>query len=86
MNKAEFISELQSRINYTQEQCVIINDVLEDHYVFRKKNKPKIIADLTDKLSISEEQADYVYEQAMEVIHSQIKKAKRHPFGSSSKQ
>lgn len=85
MNKTDFINELQSRISYTQEQCIIINDVLEDHYVFRKKNKSKIIADLTDKLSISEEQAEYVYEQAMEIIHSEIKKAKRHPFGASSK-
>lgn len=85
MNKTDFINELQSRINYTQEQCIIVNDVLEAHYVFRKKNKAKITEDLKEKLSISEEQAEYVYEQAMEIIHSQIKKVKRHPFGDSSK-
>ena len=81
MNKSEFIKELGSKTNYTEEQCAVINDVLENHFIFRKKNKPKVIAELTERLAVDEAEADSVYEQAMAIIHAETKAAKRHPFG-----
>ena len=81
MNKSEFIKELQTKTDYTEEQCAIINDVLENHFIFRKKNKIKVVAELSARLGIDEAEADGVYEQAMAIIRAEIKSAKRRPFG-----
>lgn len=81
MNKSDFIKELQSQTDYTAEQCAVINGVLENHFVFRKKNKPKVIAELSERLAVDETEAAGVYEQAMQIIHAEIKNAKRHPLG-----
>ena len=79
MNKTDFINELKKY--YTEQQCTIINDVLENHFIFRKKNKIKVVAELSEQLSVDEKEADCVYEQAMAIIRSEVKSAKRHPFG-----
>lgn len=81
MNKSDFIKELESKTNYSAEQCAVINDVLENHFVFRKKNKPKAVAELSERLSVDEAEADSIFEQAMAIIRAEIKTAKRHPFG-----
>lgn len=81
MNKSEFVKALQSKTQYTAEQCAAVNDVLENHFIFRKKNKPQVIAELCERLAVDEVRADEIYGQAMEIINSEIKSAKRHPFG-----
>lgn len=85
MNKSDFIKELEDRTEYTAEQCVIINDVLENHFIFRKKNKPAVVADIAEKLSIGSDEADSVYELCMSIIRSEKKRVLRHPFGSHKK-
>ena len=81
MNKSDFIKTLENTTEYSYEQCVVINDVLENHFVFRKKNKPKVVAELSAQLAVEKAEADNIYEQAMAIIRSEIKAAKRHPFG-----
>lgn len=81
MNKSGFLTELESKTGYTAEQCVLINDVLENHFIFRKKNKPKVLAELKERLAVDETEADKIYGQAMAIIRSEIKAAKRRPFG-----
>ena len=41
MNKQGFIEELVKQTGYTKEQCIIINDSLEDNFLFGKSNKEK---------------------------------------------
>ena len=81
MNKSDFIKALESTTGYNLQQCTAINDVLENHFVFRKKNKAKVVAELSERLSVDEATADRIYEHAMAIIRSEIKAAKRHPFG-----
>lgn len=81
MNKSEFIERLQQDTGLTHEQCILVNDVLESHFIFRKKNKPKIVADIAEKLSVDEAEADRVYELSMNAISTEKKAALKHPFG-----
>ena len=46
MNKTEFINALKSEINYSESNCLLINDILEKHFFIRSKNKDKIIEEL----------------------------------------
>ena len=85
MNKLGFIERLQTETGYTQEQCILINDVLESHFVFRKKNKPKVVADLMEKLSFDEAEADKVYELCMSIIRTEKKASLKHPFGQNKR-
>lgn len=82
MNKTEFINELSKATNYTQEECVIINEVLESHFFISKKNKDKIIADLMNRLSFDENKADEVYNASMQIITGNVKDKLKHPFRS----
>lgn len=86
MNKTEFIQEIQTKTGYTKEQCILINDVLESHFVFRKKNKPLIVVDIAERLSVDETEADSIYELCMSIIRTEKKNALKHPFGSRKKQ
>ena len=81
MNKTGFIEKLQQETEYSQEQCILINDVLESHFIFRKKNKTKVVADLVEKLAVDEAEADRVYELCMGIIRAEKKSALKHPFG-----
>lgn len=85
MNKSEFIKELQEKTDYTEEQCIVINSVMENHFIFRKKNKLSIVADIADKLSIDETEADAIFELCMGIIRAEKKNALKHPFGSRKK-
>lgn len=85
MDKIEFIKELQCRTGYTEQQCIVINSVLENHFIFSKKNKPAIVADIAEKLSVDGTAADTIYELCMEIIHAEKRDALRHPFGSRKK-
>ena len=82
MDKSGFIEKLQQETEYTQEQCILINDVLESHFIFRKKNKPKVVADLVEKLAVEESEADRVYELCMGIIKTEKKSALKHPLGA----
>lgn len=82
MNKTEFINELSKVTNCTQEECVIINDVLESHFFISKKNKDKIITDLMSRLSFDENKADKIYNASMQIISGNIKDKLKHPFRS----
>lgn len=82
MNKSDFIKELESKTQLSAEQCAVINDVLENHYIFRKKNKPKIVAELSERLGVDEAEADRIFELSMSIIRTEMKHAARRPIGS----
>ena len=81
-NKNFIIKELQEKTGRDEKDCIVINSVLEDHFIVGQNNKEKIIKDLMDKLSIDEKQADDIYNISMELIATRIKNKIFHPFKS----
>ena len=39
INKKSFISELQDKTNLSYNDCLIVNDILENRFIFNKKKK-----------------------------------------------
>lgn len=81
MNKKEVIKKLGEVTNLSEEKCVIINDILEEHFIIGKNNKEKIISDISEKLETTREESENIYELAMSIIGSGIKDKLKHPFG-----
>lgn len=50
------------------EECNIINDILNNHFIIGHNNKKKIINDFMEKLNISEDDADKLYNECSEII------------------
>lgn len=80
MNKKEVIKKLGEVTNLSEEKCIIINDILEEHFIIGKKNKEKIISDISEKLKTTREESENIYESAMSIIGSGIKDKLKHPF------
>lgn len=82
MNKKEFIKELSLRTGYTEEQCIIINDILEKNFFISKKNKDKIISEIVLKLEVNIEVATSIYETARKILNDGIIYSLKHSFRS----
>ena len=82
MNKEKFVKELENVTRLDNEKCIIINNILESNFIVGKKNKEKIISDVIEKLEMTREEAEKIYESAMSILSSGIKDKLMHPFGS----
>lgn len=82
MNKTGFIKALEKELSYSKEQCLLINEVLENNFFLSKKNKNKIIEEFIQKLDIDEEEATSLYETTMEIVKNEIKNKLKKPFKS----
>lgn len=82
MNKKEFIRELAKRINYSEERCILINDVLESNFFISKKSKDKILDELITILDVDMEEAEKIYLCAVDIIKRELKDKLTHPFRS----
>lgn len=82
MNKKEFIVKLSESLSITEEESTKINEVLENNFFLSKKNKNKIINDLEIALGIDNDNAEKIYEVAMDIINKEIKYKLKHPFNS----
>lgn len=80
MNKTKFVMELSNQLSYSNDKCMIINDILENNFFISKKNKDNIVGKFIDKLSISKEEAMKIYDVAIGIIESEIKNKVKHPF------
>lgn len=80
MNKTEFIKELSKQTGYDEEKCTLINNVIENHFIFGKRNKDKIIQYLQVNSNLSEDNAENVYDIAIKIIADEIKNKLKHPF------
>ena len=80
MNKHGFIEELVKQTGYPKDKCIIINDSLEDNFLFGKNNRMKTINALMNNLSIDQDEAERIYEITMSIIKKAIKDKIRHPF------
>lgn len=82
MNKNGFIKELSKQTGYDEEKCTIINDVIENYFIFGRKNKDKIIKDIQIKANLNEDDSQNVYDISMKIITGEIKNKLKHPFKS----
>ena len=85
MNKQGFIDELVKETGYDREKCIIINDSLEDNFLFGKNNKMKTINALMNNLSIDEAEANRIYDITSSIITKAIKNRIKHPFKNMDK-
>ena len=82
MNKNEFIKKLLKELNYSEEKCILINDILENNFVISKKSKETIIQELMSQLEISETEANRIYDASIKIIKEELKEKIKHPFKS----
>lgn len=80
MNKTEFIKQLASNLSYSEDKCILINDILESNFFISKKSKDKIINELLSKLNVSEEEADNIYNVSCQLLAEEVKNSLKHPF------
>ena len=72
-NMKEKLKEVTKR---SDEEVVVIDEILNSHFVIGKHNKEKIIADFKEKLNLNDEDADNLYNQCSEIIVKGIFKRK----------
>lgn len=84
MNKSGFIKELSEETGYDEEKCILINNVIGNYFIFGRNSKDKIIQDLQVKASLSEDDAENVYDISMKIITGEIKNKLKHPFKSQN--
>lgn len=84
MNKEKLIEELEKITELDHDKCVIVNDILENHFLIGKKNKEKIISDVEDQLKVTKEESEKIYESAMSILANGIGEKLKHPFGNQN--
>lgn len=82
MNKTGFIKDLSKQTGYDEEKCILINDIIDNYFIFGRKNKDRIIQDLQIKASLSEDDSENVYDIAMKIITREMKNKLKHPLKS----
>ena len=80
MNKSGFINEIEKQTKRDSRDCIIIADCFDEHFIIGKKNKEKTVNDLMEKLEISHEEADEIYNIVSKIIATAIKNKLKHPF------
>ena len=53
MNKKDVILKLKEKLNFDEDTCNKINDVVEEHFIIGKNNKEKMLNGFMEKLNIS---------------------------------
>ncbi|MFR2586042.1 MAG: hypothetical protein ACLTAK_05800 [Bacilli bacterium] len=84
MNKSEFIKLLEEKSERNENDCLIVSEILERHFIIGKKNKEKIINELQEKLSVSFNVANELYNIISKIIINGIKESLIHPFKSKN--
>lgn len=81
MNKTEFIKLLQEKNSLSQDKCVLINNILENHFLIGRKNQDKIVEDFKNELNIGTKEANEIYTISMNLLKDSLKEKLKHPFG-----
>lgn len=72
MNKKDYIKVLIEKTNRPEEECIILNQIIEKHFIVGRNNKKKIINDIMQKLELEYREADELYNICMENILKEI--------------
>lgn len=81
-NKKALLVDLKERLNCSENDCIIINSIIEETFIFGKKNKTKMMNGFMDKLKVSEERAEEIYNVFMDIFKTRVKWKIKHPFKS----
>ena len=68
MNKEEYIKVLMVKTNRSEEECILLNEKIEKHFIIGKNNKEKIIEDIIQELHLEYKEADDLYNICIENI------------------
>ena len=60
--------KLKELTNRSDEEISIIDEILNNHFIIGHNNKKKIIADFKEKLKITDDEANVLYNQCSEII------------------
>ena len=82
MNKIGFIKELSKQTGYDEQKCILLNDIIENYFIFGRKNKDKIIKELQVRATLNEDDAENIYDIYVKIIAKEIKNKLKHPFKS----
>ena len=80
MNKQEFITTLEERLSCDHAMASKINEILEETFFIGWKNKEKMIEKLMSEFSITDSEANHIYEVSMAILGSRLKDKLKHPF------
>ena len=80
MNKNEFIKELSNQTGFEEEKCILINSIMEDTFIFGKRNKEKIISRFESELNLDGTESEKLYKTVMGIVGHEIKDKLKHPF------
>ncbi len=80
MDKNMFLKELKKVTNYSDEECIKINDIVEDTFIVGRKNKDKMTDGLMKSLGISYDDADELYNTVISILVNRVKDRVKHPF------
>lgn len=73
MDIKEKIKQITGRCD---EECIIIDNILNNHFIIGKENRKRIIDDFMSKLNISYDEADDLYNKCSSIIVKGIFKRK----------
>lgn len=68
MNKKNFIEELMKKTGKSENECIVVNEILENHFIIGHNNKDKIKKDFIEKMQVTEKDADNLYNICAELI------------------
>ena len=68
MNKEKYIKVLMVKTNRSEEECIVLNEIIEKHFIIGKNNKEKIIEDIIQELHLEYKEADDLYNICIENI------------------
>lgn len=68
--------KLKELTNRSDDEVTIIDEILNNHFIVGRNNKEKIVADFKEKLNLTDEEADNLYNQCSEIIVKGIFKRK----------
>jgi hypothetical protein len=80
MNKSAFIKELAKATGISEENSMIVNQILEDNFFISKKSKDKIISEIVLHLDVNLDTATNIYNTATKIAKDSIKFKLKHPF------
>lgn len=77
MNKQDYIKLLVEKTNRSEDECILLNKIIENHFIVGKTNKEKIINDIIQNLNLEYNEADELYNTCIENILKGIFKHRR---------
>lgn len=72
MNQDDFISELTKKTGLDATQAGNVNEIFEGTSLIGNANKDKITSLIVEKVGVSEEQADQIYNAAMDILKNAV--------------